>query len=129
MKIDRKSHTAILIGSINKELKNARRKGTYSVRDLYFLNCIAKTISFSCQIGMTEEQQRTLSIFYHKILGISDKFCVYEFKSEYYSDTENTNELYVQSNEDPNTHTPTVDDFSIESQSGIFDEQFNASFE
>ena len=129
MKISQNAHTAILIGSINKELRNARRKGTYSVRDLYFLNCIAKTLDFSCHIGMTEEQQRALSVFYHKILGASDKFCVHEFSSEYYANPVNLNVLHVQSSEDMNVKAPTVTDYVIEYRSGIFDEQFNTSFE
>lgn len=112
MKISSKSHTSILIGSINKELNNARRKGTYSVRQLYFLNCIAKTLFFACHIEMSEEQQRTLSVFYHKILGRSDKFCSHEFESEYYKKIENTPGLFVQTNEN-GTSRPTVSDSVI----------------
>lgn len=78
---------------------------------------------------MTEEQQRALSIFYHKILGASDKFCVHEFSSEYYSRAGSMNVLHVQSSEDQNVQAPTVSDYVIEYRSGIFDQQFNTSFE
>lgn len=136
MKIDRKVHTAILIGSLNREFRNARRKGIFSVRDLYFLNCISKTLNFSCEIGMTEIQQRELSLFYFKMIASSDKFCVHEFQSEYYKKIENANELYVQTESNEDTHVPEVDDFVIGDSGeivpepgGIFDEQFNNLFD
>jgi hypothetical protein len=135
MKIDTKSHTAILIGSLNREFRNARRKGTFSVRDLYFLNCISKTLSFSCEIGMTEIQQRELSLFYFKVIASSDKFCVHEFQSEYYKKIENTAGLYVQTYEVGNTNVPEVSNFTIGNsgeipeQGGIFDNTFDNTFE
>lgn len=113
MKIDPKAHTQILIGSINKELKNARRLGTYSVRDLYFLNCLAKTLSLSCHIGMREDEQRELSMFYFRFIAGSNKFCVHEFESEYYKKIENTSGLFVQTVESGSTSAPTVSNFVV----------------
>jgi|SRR6478609_5456936 len=112
MKTSRVEHTKILLGSLNKAFKEAERKGTYSVRDLYFLNCIQKTINFACEIKMTEEEQRQLTKFYFKILSSSRKFCVQEFSSAFYKDIGNAFETYVQETGD-GTSAPTVSDNTI----------------
>ena len=112
MKSSRTEHTKILLGSLNKTFKEARRKGTYSIRDLYFLNCIQKTINFACEISMKEGELRQLTIFYFKILNSSNKFCVQEFSSEFYKDYGNAFNTYIQENKD-GTSKPTVSDNTI----------------
>jgi len=108
MTIDKKTHLGILIGSLNKALREAKRKGRYSVRDLYYLNCIKKTIAFSCNISMTEEDQKEIISFYFKILSSSDKFCTHEFNSEYYKPEGYNSSLFVQTSENTGNSSPTV---------------------
>jgi hypothetical protein len=113
MTIDKQTHLGILIGSINKALREAKRKGRYSVRDLYYLNCIKKTISFSCNISMTEEDQKEIISFYFKVLSYSDKFCTHEFNSEYYKPDGSNSNLFVQTSDNTINSSPKVNDFSI----------------
>lgn len=112
MQSNRTEHTKILLGSLNKTFKEAQRKGTYSVRDLFFLNCIQKTINFACEIKMTEEEQRCLTIFYFKVLNSSNKFCVQEFSSSYHKNTGNAFEPYIQTSKGA-VNAPTVSDNTI----------------
>jgi len=114
MKSSRTEHAKILLGSLNKLFKEARRKGTYSSRDLFFLNCIQKTINFACEINMTEEELRQLTIFYFKILNSSNSFAVQEFSSVFYKDAGNAFETFVQTSENnAAVHKPAVDDYTI----------------
>jgi hypothetical protein len=113
MKSSRIEHTKILLGSLNKLFKEAQRKGTYSVRDLYFLNCIQKTINFACEINMTEEKLRRLTKFYFRILSSSNNFVVQDFSSVFYKDTGNFFEPFIQTKIDGATNQPTVDDYTI----------------
>ena len=107
-------HVKTLIGSLNRAFKDASRKGTYSVRDLYFLNCIQKTLNFACEIKMTDEEVRQFTQFYYSVLRSSDKFCVQEFQGNIYKNAGNaTYGTFVQSEETPDTSAPTVDDNSI----------------
>lgn len=113
MKSSRIEHTRILLGSLNKLFKEAQRKGTYSSRDLYFLNCIQKTINFACEINMTEEELRQLTKFYFKFLSSSNSFAVQEFSSAFYKDTGNFFDTFVQTQVDGATSKPDVDDYFL----------------
>jgi hypothetical protein len=69
MTVDEKNNYKILTGTLKKAFKEAKRKGTYSVKELFFLNAIFKTLSFAFQIVMSSKEQRQLIIFYHNILN------------------------------------------------------------
>lgn len=109
----RAEHTKILLGSLNKAFREAQRKGTYSVRDLFFLNCIQKTLNLQCEISMFQEEQRELVAFYFKILRSSNKFCVQEFSSTFYKDNGGIfGETYIQKNIG-DVSPPEVDNFTL----------------
>lgn len=114
MSTTNQEHIKTLIGSLNKAFKEAKRKGTYSVRDLYFLNCIQKTINFACEIKMKEEEIRELTKFYYAVLRSSNKFCVQEFETDIYKNVANsTYKTFVQTGETPDVSSPTVQNNSI----------------
>ena len=137
MSLDRKGHLGVLLGSMNKAFKNARRKGTFTVRDLFFLNCIYKTISLSCQMNMSEDQNRTISLFYFRMLNSSSHLCKQNLESEYYKTFENKPFLHVTCSDSLGTNKPTVSDFTLgdngevlnESTQGIFTNEYESEFE
>lgn len=110
MTVDVKNNYSILVGTLKKAFKEAKRKGTYSVKELFLLNTIFKILSFGCNIGMTKTQQRELTVLYFNILRSSEKFCIYEFESKYYKSIAFNNGVFVQRNENS---APTVVDFFI----------------
>jgi hypothetical protein len=110
MTVDEKNNYKILTGTLKKAFKEAKRKGTYSVKELFFLNAIFKTLSFAFQIVMSSKEQRQLIIFYHNILNSSEKFCIGEFESDYYKSIESNSGVLIENNKN---NAPSVGDFLI----------------
>jgi len=133
MQLDRENHLKTTLGTMSKAFKNARRKGTYSVRNLYFLNCIHKTVLMSCAIGISEDRQRELCLLYYKVLNSSSEFCKQELSSDTYKSNQFLTHLTVQDHNTTGSHAPEVSDFAIVGESVseavlIFSEEFNEAF-
>lgn len=114
MQVYRENHLKIMLGSMDKAFKNAKRKGTYSVKNLYFLNCIYKTLKFSCAIGINEEQAQKLSFLYYKVLNSSREFCKQDLTSNAFKSNQFLTHLDVQSFLEKGNGQPEVDDYIIQ---------------
>jgi hypothetical protein len=133
MQLNKETHLKVMLGTMSKAFKNARRKGTYSVKNLYFLNCIYKTLKMSCAIGISEDDKRELCLFYYKVLNSSREFCKQDLQSEAFKSNQFLTHLTVQDIKLTGDHAPEVDDFIIGDEGsveylGVFVNTFSNQF-
>lgn len=88
--ISEKKHISVLISSLEKIYNRFKLKGKSNTKELYILDAIYKLIG-GCETALTGDQQRMLTMLYHKIGSTSDTICystilkqkIYEFKSSF----------------------------------------------
>lgn len=72
--LNEKSHTSVVIGSLDKIYKQVRMTGKLHATDIYILESIYKLLS-GCESSITHYQRRTLLSLYNRVLNTSKYTC------------------------------------------------------